>query len=205
MNKKLLGFALAFVFLLALATPLVLAKPGAEKSNEKFEYFELVCSGEGSGTWEKEVVAPPGGTPPNSVHEKGEGWVTGDIVELTVGTKTFDTDSDPYSVDYTTTFDIIIFLDDAGVATKYNLRLTDVVTLYDESVEIGTLVLKITSVVEFIDGAPSGYSGTVNGYGTGALEGVHISAVDLGFVPAESGYVRVGTITGWPEQITNTS
>ena len=48
------------------------------------------------------------------------------------------------------------------------------------------------------------------GYGTGALEGVKISAIDLGVMFMDLGetppivlYGREGTITGWPEDITN--
>ncbi len=181
-----------------MLTPLAIAKPGAEKSNDKFDYFQLVVSGAGDGIFEKEVIAPAGGAPPNSIHRMGQGWVTGEVVELTVGTDTYDKTTNPYSIDYTTTFDIIIFLNDEGVAEKYTVKLIDVVTVYDEGLEIGTLVLKIESVVGFTDGTASSYSGTVCGYGTGDLSGVHISAVDLGFVPAESGFVRVGTIIGWP-------
>ncbi|HIJ08979.1 TPA: hypothetical protein HA274_06580 [Candidatus Bathyarchaeota archaeon] len=204
MNRKILFAVASLLVISMMLTPFAFAKPGSEKNNEKFEYFELVCSGTGSGTFEKEVLSPPEGTPPNSIHRKGGGWVTGDTVELTVGTKTFDTASDPYSIDYTTTYDIEVFLEDDGTAKKYNIRLTDVVTLYYEDMAIGTLVLKITAVVEFTEGAPSGYAGTVNGYGTDALEGVHVSAVDLGVVSAPPPlYARIGTIKGWPEQITN--
>ena len=200
MNKKALLFLTMLAFSLLL-TPVVLAKPGAEKNNDKFEYFNLVCSGTGSGTFEKEVISPPEGAPPNSIHRKGGGWVTGDTVELTVGTETFDKTTTPYSVDYTTTYDIIIFLDSEGEAKKYNIKLTDVVTLYDEGEVIGTLVLKITAVVG-LDETPPSYAGTVIGYGTDALEGVHVSAIDLGGIPPPL-YARVGTITGWPDGITN--
>jgi hypothetical protein len=49
------------------------------------------------------------------------------------------------------------------------------------------------------------------GYGTGALEGVHISAIDLSVIFIDLTttllptvlYGREGTITGWPEDITN--
>ena len=205
MNKKWLGLALAFVFLAALSAPMVLAKPGAEKKNEKFEYFELVVSGEGLGTFEKEVFSPPEGAPPNSIHRRGGVWdvTTVDLVELTVGAETFDMTDFPYSVDYTNTYDVDIFLDDVGDATKFNIRLIDTVTVYDEGAPIGTLVLKITAVVDLTVMPPS-YQGTITGYGTGDLKGVHISAVDYGLTdPILLRYTREGTITGWPEDITN--
>jgi len=200
--KKLLILSLTFLVITLLATPLVSAVPGAEKNNDKFQYFELICSGVGSETYDKTWLSPPDSEIPNVFHGRGGGWLTGDVVELTVGDETFDTDTDPYSVDYATTFDIEVFRNNDGSINKYNLRLADVVTVYYEDEAVGTLVLKITSVVEFTDGAPSGYRGTVMGYGTDALKGVHISAVDLGGIPPPM-YMRVGTITGWPEQITN--
>ena len=206
MNKKTLIVFTAFLILAMTLTPLALAKPGAEKNNEKFEYFELIVSGEGSGTNEKSWTSPPDGAPPNAVHTRGGGWDTTsvDLVELTVGGETFDLDSDPYSVDYTTTFDIEVHLDEVGDPKTYNIRLTDVVTVYDEDVEIGTLILKIKAVVDFTGAVPT-YTGTVMGYGTGDLKGVHISAQDYGLVdPVLLRYLRIGTITGWPDYITNT-
>ena len=187
-----------------LATPLVSAVPGDEKSNEKFEYFELLCSGTGDGTSEKswdtylhELV--------KTGHGRGAGWTTGSVVELTVGEETFDKTTDPISVDYTTTYDIELrFIE--GVYSYFNIRLTDVVTVYNAGVEIGTLVLKIRATAD-MTATPPVYKGTVVGYGTGQLAGVHISAVDIGVVGVDVYpsmlYGRVGTITGWPEQITN--
>lgn len=40
MNKKIL-FIVALLTFSMLLTPIVLAKPGADKSNEKFEFFQL--------------------------------------------------------------------------------------------------------------------------------------------------------------------
>lgn len=188
-----------------LATPLVAAKPGAQKSNDNFEFFSLLCSGEGNGIYEKEWNSPPNSESPNIFHGRGGGWddSTVDLVELTVGGETFDMTTDPYSVFYTTTFDIESFLDAEGNAKKYNIRLTDVVTVSYEGMEIGTLVLKIVAVVDFTT-MPPGYEGTVQGYGTDALKGVHISAQDFGRIdPVLFRYLRVGTITGWPDYITN--
>ena len=205
MKIKMLVVVIMLAFSL-LVTPLVLARPGAEKNNDKFQYFELIVSGTGAGIFEKEVISPPEGAPPNSIHRRGAEWdeTSVDFVELTVGDEIFSMDTDPYSLDYITSFDIDILLDAEGNPRQYNIRLTDVVTVFDEDVEIGTLVLKITSVVEFTDGAPSGYSGTINGFGTKALKGVHISAEDLGLVnPDPLRYARIGTITGWPAEITN--
>ena len=204
LNKKILIFVALMTFSLLL-TPLVLAKPGAEKNNDKFEYFQLVVSGAGSGTFDMEVVSPPEGAPPNSIHRRGGGWdpATVDFVELTVGDEVFTMTTDPYNVDYTTTYDIEIFLDETGTATKYNIRLTDVVTVFDEDEEIGTIVLKIKATVD-LSVLPPVYQGTIMGYGTGDLKGVHISAVDLGLTAQEPNrYTRIGTITGWPEGITN--
>ena len=42
MNKKILGIVLAFIFLAAMTTPMVLAKPWNPKNNEKFLDFDVV-------------------------------------------------------------------------------------------------------------------------------------------------------------------
>ena len=188
-----------------LLVPFAVAKPGAPKGNEKFEYFSLLASGEATGEYEREWTSPPDTDPANVFHGRGGGWdpETVDLVELTVGEETFDMITAPYSVDYTTTLDIEAFHDKEDNIKKYNIRLTDVVTVSYEGEEIGTLVLNIVAVVDFTV-FPPGYAGTVQGYGTGALKGVHISAQDYGIIdPVLLRYLRVGTIRGWPEQITN--
>ena len=216
MNRKVLVVFVALMAVAMLATPIAVAKPGAEKNNEKFEFFKLLCSGEGTDTYEKGWASPPEGAPPNTFHGRGGGWdaSTVRIVELTVGGETFTKITAPYHVDYTTTFDIEVHVDKAGITKSYNIRLTDVVTVYRGTGVIGTLILNIAAVVEFTDGEPSGYAGTVQGYGTEELQGVHISAEDLGVVGVDVVpgnppvvtvlYARVGTITGWPAEITNT-
>jgi hypothetical protein len=205
MNKKIFGIFITLLAVSLMLTPLVVAKPGAEKMNPKFEDFQLVVSGSGLGVFEKEVVAPPEGTSPNTIHRRGAQWNVSavDLVELTVGSEIFDMTTDPYNVDYTTTFDIEIFLNETGDAVKYNIRLTDNITLYDEDVAIGTLILKIKATID-LTVMPPVYQGTITGYGTGALNGIHVSAVDLGLTdPINLRYTRIGTITGWPTEISN--
>jgi hypothetical protein len=206
LNRKImLIFASLFIISMMLA-PLAIAKPGAQKNNDKFDFFQLICSGHDMGEGSGQVwLSPPNSEHLNVWHLRDAPWDESSvyIVELTAGDETFTMTTLPYSVDYTTTFDLEAFYDNTGVVKNYNIRLTDVVTVYDEGEEVGTLVLKIVAVVEYTDGNPSGYHGTVMGYGTEALKTVHISAVDLGFDPINLYYVRVGTITGWPEQITN--
>jgi hypothetical protein len=207
MNRKLLGFALVFVFLVALATPMVLAKPGDEKSNEKFDYFELVCSGATDGTFDRFWYTPPNADPleNKTSHMRDAGWATGDVVELTVGDKTFTMASAPYSVDWTTTFNTNLIRNNDGTQKLTIITLTDILRVYDGEEEIGTLVLNLKSAIDFST-VPPGYGGTMQGYGTGALEGVHVSGVDVGLIDPVNGiFLRTGTITGWPEQITNTS
>ena len=204
MNKKIFGILVAVLAVTLMLTPLAVAKPGAPKNNEKFEYFKLVCSGEASEIYDRGWLSPPEALLiPNTWHGRGGGWVTGDTVELTVGDETFNMTTDPYSVNWTTTFDIELFIDNDGNAKGYNLRLTDVLTVYDEGVEIGTLVLKIKSVID-LTVMPPEMGGNIVGYGTGELKDVHISAVGLGMTdPVNLLYAREGTITGWPDYITN--
>ena len=202
MNRKLLGFALALVFLAALAAPMVLAKPGAEKSNEKFEYFELYCSGSTSGTYDRAWYTPPNADPLDNKtqHSRGGGWATGDVVNMTVGDKTF-TIVTPYSVNWTTTIDANGVMNNDGTSKLTIITLTDVVTVYDGENVIGTLVLNLKSAIDFST-MPPGYGGSLQGYGTGELKGVHISGIDVGLV-GPGLFLRVGTITGWPDDITN--
>jgi hypothetical protein len=203
-NRKILLTVLMLAAVL-LATPLVSAVPGAEKKNEKFEFFQLICSGDGTGLYDRQWDTFRNSEIIKTGHGRGGTWdeTTVDLVELTVGEETFDKNSDPYSVDYTTVYDIELLFDNVGVIVHYNIRLTDTVTVFDECVEIGTLVLKISATVDFTV-TPPAYKGTVVGYGTGELKGVHLSAVDLGLIsPDPLRYARIGTITGWPEQITN--
>jgi hypothetical protein len=207
MNKKLLGFALAFIFLAMLATPLVCAKPATEKNNDKFEYFDLIATGLPDENPDKSWTTPPNAdeSENKTEHSRGGGWITWPSPELTVGDETFDWESAPYSIDWTTTVDSNALRFNNGTAKHSILKLTDVVTVYYEGVEIGTLVLELKSSIR-----AGAYSGNIMGYGTGALKGVHISAIDLGVVGFDPTttpmptvlFERVGTITGWPEQIT---
>jgi hypothetical protein len=202
-KKKILGFALAFVFLAMLATPLVSAKPEIEKNNDKFEYFKLEFNGV-MGPAEREWNSPPTGLP-KVHHSRGTTTSSDGIVELTVGLETFDMTTEPYSVDYTETFDGEMFFDNDGNIKGWHMRITDVITVYEDGTPIGTIVLKIPAIV-VMDGMEASHKGgTITGYGTDQLKGVHISAVDLGFsgIPPSIIFGREGTITGWPAEITN--
>jgi hypothetical protein len=202
-KKKILGFALAFVFLAMLAAPLVSAKPATERNNDRFEYFKVEFDGmqdPGGQEWN----SPPTGLP-KVHHSRGMPYSSVSMVELTVGSETFDMTTDPYSVDYTETFDGEIFFDNEGNYIGWHMRVTDVITIYEDETPIGTIVLKIPAIV-VIDGMEASIkSGSITGYGTGQLKGVHISAVDLGFSGIPPSYIfgREGTITGWPDYITN--
>jgi hypothetical protein len=186
-----------------MLSPLAIAKPVSEKNNDKFDFFQLMCSG-AQDTTTGTVLETYIDDMVKTRHVRDRGWVPADVLELTVGEETFTMDTEPFSVDWTTTFKANAIFNNDGTPKQTAIKLTDVVTVYDEDEVIGTLVLNIVSVIEFTDGAPSGYSGTVVGYGTEALKGVHISAIDLGLVSAPPPtFERLGTITGWPEQITN--
>jgi hypothetical protein len=200
MNKKALIVLAIFAFSLLL-TPIVFAKPEIEKNNEKFEYFKLEFDGtlaSGGQEWN----SPPTGLP-KVHHSRGMQSSSVSMVELTVGLETFDMTTSPYSVDYTETFDGEIFLDNEGNYVGWHMRVTDVITVYEYGTPIGTIVLKIPGVVVMDGMEASIESGSITGYGTGELKGVHISAVDLGFSGPPFIFGREGTITGWPAEITN--
>lgn len=208
MNKKSLLIVTLLTFSLLL-TPIALAKPGAEKSNEKFVYFHLGVSGFNTGDYERFWYTPPNADPLDNKtqHSRVGEWFTWPGVNLTIGTETFTMDTEPYNVTWTTTFSSNMVRFNNGTAHVQLINLIDVVTVYDsDNASIGTLVLKLKSSVK--SGA---YSGNIIGYGTGALKDVHISAIDLGLTYLDMTTVpfptlifeRVGTITGWPEEITN--
>jgi hypothetical protein len=202
MNKKVLIVIAILAFSLLLA-PMVLAKPAIEKNNDKFEYFKLEFDGmQTSG--EREWNSPPTGLP-KVHHSRGMPMSSVSMVELTVGLEKFDMTTEPYSVDYTETFDGEIFFDNEGNYVGWHMKVTDVITVYEYGASIGTIVLKIPAVVVMDGMEASIKSGSITGYGTGDLKGVHISAVDLGFfgMPPSVTFGREGTITGWPTEITN--
>jgi hypothetical protein len=129
-----------------------------------------------------------------------------DMVELTVGSETFHMTTEPYSVDYTETYDGEMFFDNEGNYIGWHMKVTDIITVYEDGTPIGTIVLKIPAAV-VMDGMEALFKGgSITGYGTLDLKGVHISAVDLGFSgipPFDVIFGREGTITGWPDYITN--
>jgi hypothetical protein len=201
--KKKVSIIIAILAFSLLLTPLALAKPNTEKNNDKFEYFKLEFNGI-QGPAEREWNSPPTGLP-KVHHSRGVLTSSDDILELTVGLETFDMTTEPYSVDYTETFDGEQFFDNDGNIKGWHMRITDVITVYEDGTPIGTIVLKIPAIV-VMDGMEASHKGgTITGYGTDQLKGVHISAVDLGFsgMPPSIIFGREGTITGWPAEITN--
>ena len=131
-------------------------------------------------------------------------WITGPVLELTIGDELFTPTTAPFSVDWTTTFNAeIIFNEDGTAPIMYYITLVDVVTLYDDGVEIGTLILNLDSSVDLATTPPT-YSGTVLGYGTDALKGVQVTGTDIGLINSdEELFLRIGRIRNWPEEITN--
>ena len=203
MKKKVL-IVIAILAFSLLLTPIAFATPVIEKNNDKFEYFKLEFNGV-TGPDEREWNSPPTGMP-KVTHSRGVPTSSDGIVELTVGSETYDMTTEPYSVDYAETFDGQIFFDNDGNYVGWHMRVTDVITVYEDGASIGTIVLKIPVIV-VMDGMEAlSKSGSITGYGTGELKGVHISAVDLGFsgMPPSTIFGREGTITGWPDDITNT-
>lgn len=206
MNKRIFGLLVTVLAVSLLLTPLAIAKPGNPKNNDQFEFFELVCSGTTSGIFDTFWYTPPNVDPLDNktAHARGGGWTTGETVELTVGGETFTMDTSPYNVTWTTTYDANIIRNNDGTSKLTVISLTDVVTVYDaNNVSIGELVLNLKSAIDFST-MPPGYSGTMQGYGTGDLKGVKISGIDIGLVDPVNGiFMRNGTITGWPVEITN--
>lgn len=197
MNKKILLLAASLFLIAMMLTPLAIAAPGAEKNNDKFEFFQLVVSGTGSGEFDSYWWTPP--TAPTAeesktVHGREGGWITGETVELTIGSVTYNKTTSPVRVDYTTTYDVNTVRNQDGTVKHANIKLHDIVTVYLNDEAIGTVELLIKA-----QGGPDiGYSGYIVGYGTGAFEGVQISATDT-VLPPTFAYTRIGTIQGWPE------
>ena len=184
--------------------PVWVEHQGTVKCWPNIKYFELVCSGaadETTGTV-KEIFCED---VLKLVIIKDRGWITGEVVELAVGEETFTPTTEPYSVEWTTTFDAKAFYNEDGTNKITYIELCDVATVFDDGVAVGRLVLKLKSSVDFATTPPT-YFGTVNGYGTGALRCVRVSGVDVGLIdPANGIFLRTGAIKNWPEQITNIS
>lgn len=165
------------------------------------QYFNLLCSGhadEETGTieeiFEEDVLVK------TIISDRS--WITGPVVELTIGDELFTPTTEPFSVDWTTTFNAEIIFNEAGTAPiMYYITLVDVVTVYDDSVELSTLVLNLDSSIDLATVPPT-YSGTVLGYGTGALKGVQVTGTDIGLIGDEL-FLRIGRVRNWPEEITN--
>ena len=209
MKKAGLVFAVALLIIAMLATPIVSALPGEEKSNDKFVYFNLICSGVDAKIYGHPIVTyTENSVKYKTFHGWDSAWTPGSTVELTIGEETFTKTTSPYSVGYDTVFDLLSLKDNDGVTKMQLLRLTDTVSVYYNGEEIGTIILNICASIDATVTPPK-YSGTIVGYGTGDLRGVHISAVDDGKIGADpipslgSLFSRTGTIMGWPEQITN--
>lgn len=199
MNKKIFSIVVAVLAVSMMLTPLAVAKPGALKKNDKFLPFQLIISGETLDDPETTRFTPPGTFPPDSktIHVRDDGWIPGDTLTLTVGGVTYP-DADPLvTLVYSATYDAeVVFKEGFASVT---VRVKDTVTISYEGEVLGTLELKVTA-----RGGSTGYTGTIVGYGTGAFEGVKISAIDSVYPdPAELPdivliYARIGTIQGWP-------
>ena len=203
MKKKVLIVTAILAFSLLL-TPLALAKPTIEKNNDRFKYFKLEFDGMQDSAGQEWNSGPPTGLL-KVHHSRGVQTSSVSMVELTVGLEIFDMTTDPYSVDYAETYDGEMFFDNDGNIKGWHMRITDVITVYEDGTPIGTIVLRIPAIV-VMDGMEASHKGgIITGYGTGQLKGVHISAVDLGFsgIPPSVIFGREGTITGWPAEITN--
>ena len=199
MNKKIFGLLSTVLVVSLMLIPLALAKPGAEKKNEKFEYFTLVVSGETDGIFDRYWYTPPNADimDNKTIHGRNAGWTTGPIVELTVGDITYTTTTSPVRVTYDTSYDFDTIRDNDGIIQVVHVRLTDVVTVYVNDMEIGTLILRIKAIGTIGD-TGFAYTGNIIGYGTGDLSDVHISAVDI-VDPTIPFFGRMGTITGFPD------
>ena len=196
MNKKILVSITLLLAIVMLVTPLVAAKPGAQKTNEKFLYFKLVPTGE-TGEAEKMWRTPPSATAEDfkTSHTRGGVWIPGPDLTLWVDDAVYPADDPLVTMEYAATYDSDTVRTEEGLTTQ--VRVHDTITISYDGVVLGTLELYIKSV-----GSPSGYSGTVVGHGTGAFEDVKISAIDtvypIAFDPVVLEFARIGTIKGWP-------
>ena len=187
MNKKRLGFALAFTFIAMLATPIV-GTVMAGKGQEKLDFLLHVV-----GTpippvdkaWEAGVT----------VHVRGYNFmVLGDFY-VQVGAETIPKECLSYAAK--------LDLNSNSKHEQYVLTANEVITIYTDdtkTVERGTLELKSLSY------NPAGNGANFVGFGTGEFEGVKVSGKSTGvtipnpFPPPDNLLVldRIGTAMGWP-------
>lgn len=193
MNKKLIGFALALAFLVALSAPIVAAMPGAEKNNEKFVGFAFILQGY---TVEDVVwTTPPEPAEPKTEHGRYAEWEDTSITIIVDG-ETYTETTTPVSISYEGGMSWDNNIDDVQV-----VRVTEIVTFWYDGSAIGTLEWMVKDQISYGNNpnqAPVRVKGTFVGHGTGALEGVVVAGTDAitGMAPFE--LTRSGTATNWP-------
>ena len=182
MNKKVLVLTL-----ILLAIPLLTITPvQAGKGQEKL-YFKLYAVG-----WPDPETGERWDTPQTAHLRDVEWYHPPDVLEVTIGTDTYNMTTTPVYISYSAKLDMDINLKTLGGKG----RARETITFSDGTV-LGTL--EILAVC----------GATFAGHGTGALEGVKVA----GYTPRtevipwpdppyyRAAITREGTIMGWPYQV----
>lgn len=191
MNKKIFGIIIALLAVSLMLTPLAIAKPGAEKSNDKWQSFELriVGSGETGKSWQ----TPPEPADPKTEHSRDNVWAPATVLSLTViidGTEIYDYTSSPTSLDYYALLDA-----NNNIGKRQLVTVKETIRFMDGETELGTLELQVSDFIP--DGDFTAMRGTFVGVGTGVLKGVKVIGTDsLELDPFA--VVRSGTVMNWP-------
>jgi hypothetical protein len=170
MNKKVLGIALASIFLAMLVAP-VMAGKGQTK-----QYYEFYLEGSGAPDEDTKMWTTEDGV----LQARGYPFYA-DYIEVTIGGTTYEPDPESYSCRMDFTLDLNTMTLDARVHESFDVA--------------GGTIEQWTAETVYEYGTNNIGGGNFVGFGSGALEGVKIQGT-TGM--AGDGLDRVGTVMGWP-------
>jgi hypothetical protein len=192
MNKKLLGFALAIVFLAMLVAP-VLAMKGQTKQD-----FKLVFQGlPGTGGLKEADGNVIHRDDPFMMYENCE-------LYLQIGTDGATEDLAKEYLEYEGTMN---WVQHSKPESFFTVNVVETVFIYNSAVTHDENTLRGTLEITAIGDNRGGHGGNFAGHGTGEFEGVKISGnsepLTVVFTNPNDPYyyvqlTRLGTVMGWP-------
>jgi hypothetical protein len=171
MNKKLLGFALASIFLAMLVAPVM---AGKGQTKQDYDYLLVGYTGEGGTQW----VTPDG------VIQGRDVPFVADSIDLLIGGVPMTVDPETYTGTMDYTIDAVSGLVDIRVHETFEVEGLGIISQKTAESITGYLTPDV---------AAEGY---LVGFGSDGLDGVKISGLTE---MTETGALhRFGTVMGWP-------
>lgn len=191
MNKKLIGFALAIVFLTMLIAP-VMAMKGQTKQDFKLFFQGLPPS----AVDQKEADG-------NVIHKDGIVIVAGEFyVQIGPGGATEDLAKE--YLEYECDMDWVTH---TKPEQFFTVHVVETISIYSSDLTHDESTLRGTLVITAIGDNRGGHGGNFAGHGTGEFEGVKIQGtsepLQVVFTNPDPPYyyvqlTRIGTVMGWP-------